>query len=697
MTLLLLACVHPSEPTLDGCAAGDLAMCHALAAAPDDPVAAMLDAWACEEGHAPSCDATAARMGWRDARVAGVKLLRDVATRVHVVSSGGTVIGFDRDGDLVVAGPDGTRTTPMPHEADRLDPRAVRELVLTADGRLLAYLDQPGAVWSVLDGGAVSVAAWPALTDRAAFSADGRVLAVALAGHVAWWELPSGRPSGVAPAVAQSVALSPDGRWTAANGALFDRGRQTSRVADCPRPAMGPEGRMACATRGGVRLVGGAAGTVTVAPDETRVSWSPDGATLAVAADDHVRLFTLPPGGLPADAGTVVKLPPIDAARPLVWSPDGQRLAVALDHAGFAVVSLAGARDDAATDAAIVKGVRTPPGPPRPAEPAYAADLAISRRVTMRDAPVRNAEVRAVPCSPGVPSPAPAFTGDDGTFKFARLPAGCWDLEIRAAGAIPWRGRADGDVALVPTTRVEGLVRGPDRRPAAGVTVRVAEPVEVVATTDTRGRFVLDGVPEPGFRVTASRDGERVEADVVGPKIELSLAPLAEAPAPAEAAPTGSVRVFLPRRGEGDRLEVDGEPCPPTPDGCHTGPLSPGRHTVRVHLADHRHGVAEVDVPAGEPTVVPAPVDGALGALVGRVVDVASRRPLAGVVVAVACGGEVVRARTGPDGRFRLDALAPATEVVVDLVPTGAWFRAASRTTAVKAGETDLGDVPLAP
>jgi 5-hydroxyisourate hydrolase-like protein (transthyretin family)/peroxiredoxin len=109
-------------------------------------------------------------------------------------------------------------------------------------------------------------------------------------------------------------------------------------------------------------------------------------------------------------------------------------------------------------------------------------------------------------------------TGADGRFAFGGLPAGlraeCW---IVKEGYVTVRAllteNGENRFALPPAGAIEGrVIFGDTRKPAGGVPVTVnpwlfrptsATPLPARATTDERGRFLLEGVPECSGTVMA--------------------------------------------------------------------------------------------------------------------------------------------------------------------------------------------------
>ncbi|HQP87921.1 MAG TPA: carboxypeptidase-like regulatory domain-containing protein [Thermoanaerobaculia bacterium] len=108
-----------------------------------------------------------------------------------------------------------------------------------------------------------------------------------------------------------------------------------------------------------------------------------------------------------------------------------------------------------------------------------------------------------------------AETDEDGGFTIWRSRDGKAQLEVRAAGFRPARRRLEdrgastpprdedvGDIELTRGRTIEGVVRQKrDGTPLAGVAVLAATPIEpeaAMGSTDSDGRFVLEGLPEKG-------------------------------------------------------------------------------------------------------------------------------------------------------------------------------------------------------
>jgi hypothetical protein len=590
-------------------------------------------------------------------------------------------------------------------------------MLVTADGRVLAAADD--MVWSVLDTGAVPRRAWPPPAGDGAWTPDGALFAQPLADAtlVAWWDVRGRQPGGVlaAPATVSQVSASADGRRLAAatddSVELFDTAtrRATAAVTCGKRVALTPTGGvLACVKDGAVRIAGADDATLATVREPFRAPpallWRGDGTLLAIGTETALALVD-------AAGETVarVTLPWTGKGSPRVaFSPDGGQLLVAAGRRAV-VVTLADARGDVATDVQIVRGLRKAPRPPAAGEPAVLADGVVEGRVTVGGRPARDANVRLAPCSPGVSPPVPVRTGPDGQFQFTRLPRGCWDVAATQDTAIAGGGRVTlsglsgrerADLALLPAGTLTGVVKARGR-PAAGAVVTV-DGAALTATTGDDGRFALTPLP-PGAVTVRACGADACSAPTPGDpagkplKLELDQPPLVVPPPPPPPAAPAGLKVLLPRMGDGDLVALSPGACERTPEGCVARGLAPGRYRVAVHARDHRLGAVEIELRPGEDAVVPAPLDGPAGEIVGRVVDAASGQPLAGVVLTTTCSpdGGAWTFRTGPDGRFRLHGLAPGQGHPVRLAGAPA-FGAHEIAPAVIAGQvTDVGDVPL--
>lgn len=124
---------------------------------------------------------------------------------------------------------------------------------------------------------------------------------------------------------------------------------------------------------------------------------------------------------------------------------------------------------------------------------------------------------------------------------------------------------------------------------------------------------------------------------------------------------------------------------------------APGqRLVVRVSTEDGRTGEAQVALTPGGTGEVEVPLTGGVSSISGRAVWSRGGAPAAGVGVFLDRPVTALPdARTGPDGRFRLDDVRPGSHTVRLLPPEG---RVETRTVkVVEAEATDLGDVTVSP
>ena len=482
-----------------GCGFGLPEACSKAAALPDDPSGRAEIGAAAQRACRAEDEAACARltgMGWRNDEVASVRRVRRMTPLALL--QGGTVLGLVGD-DIVADGPGG------PFEAPWLSASvpSVEHLQVTMDGRVLTRA--PDMIWSVLDGRAWAARAWPAAGDVSAFTPDGGIFAETVANSplLSWWDLRKGT-AGAAIDLgepATSVSLSPDGRWIAAAGAhavLADR--VTEKVVaklPCAAPIQfAPDGeRLYCRGSNGVTVVtraGKAIGSLP-APANAPFALSPDGTVLAVARWPGVAL--LDAGEHLGDVRAEVTLPPVGDPH-LAWSPDGGRLLVWGPEATL-VVSRRAARDDGATDKAIVQGLRGPPDRPTGGL-SLREDGVLTGQITVGGQPARGAVVSALPCSPGPTAPNAVKADLQGRYTLAHLARGCWNVRATAGESTVSQtatARAQPstlDLALPGIRTVEGRLRLANGRAAAGAHVAAREPDGFRQTVaDAKGRFTL--------------------------------------------------------------------------------------------------------------------------------------------------------------------------------------------------------------
>jgi len=315
-------------------------------------------------------------------------------------------------------------------------------------------------------------------------------------------------------------------------------------------------------------------------------------------------------------------------------------------------------------------------------------------------------------------------------------------LQLRADA--PWhaRGRADVlvprspealpsvELRLVGSGRIEGSVTHPDRRPAEGVRVECAFRmdddgrneilIELGASCDAEGRYLIDQVPEGRYLVTASQlcapgtppSGQAPVAFVLGVEVVAGRSTALDIALPAPAAIAGRVLDSSGRALVGARVALRRILRWPAPtftghmvtlsDGVHmevrAGPDGVGQTTVRRDEASQEtgpgglyafeglaEGLRELEVRDAEGRLAPAtralevragtrhePLDFVLAAglaLRAQVVD-EQGRALEGVAVHVAeadanaITGDDLRAHSGADGWFEVDGLTPARKTL---------------------------------
>lgn len=806
MILLALACVHSAPPSPADCEGGDPAACHAVAATAelDDPVAWQLDRWACSKDHAEACLASAERyakgygrgdtaalaavelrhacdlglaaacsraatlpdtptaridiglavikacraedeaacarassMGWRGKDIGSVRIVT-AEMKPRAVLGGGTVLGMD-GATLVADGPAGPFSAPLSGDPTLV----VRDLLATVDGRVLTAF--PGWVWSMLDGRGYATRTWPGAGPHHAWTPDGSQFVAGLDGAplVAWWNLADGRVGDVIPTgrTVDWLDLAPDGRWIAvgaARSALVDRVTGTIKELPCSGPTFfAPGGKQVACWASGVVVVG-VDGKVlhTLRTTSAGYAWSPDGTLLAVLEPERLLLIDA------VELGTIraeVQLPPGLAGRPL-WSPDGMRILV--PGAPSLVLSRPGARDDSTMDRAVIEGLRGMPKAPE-GQVASRMDLTVSGRVTRAGGPARGAALTLTPCTPGPDAPPVARSGHDGSFSFARLPRGCWNLKVAMDGVEVTR-RADGplDIDLPAVEELSGTVKQGGRGVEATVAAwGVGDRPLATTRSDRRGRYTLSvagattieaysadhvghvyvaqgtdvdlaAVYAPlryvgsGHQDTAARaypqdDGSvllvgiapgttvplrAVEGGIAGPRTSVTLPVDGTVLLPPVEVTT--IHVHFARLGAADEVGVEGATCVRHADGCRATVAS-GHYRVYARRAgDHAWGEVEVDA-SGPDTMVEAPLNGVLTAITGRLVDATTGAALAGMSLTL---GDV-HTRSGPDGRFRLGHIHTGKQTLT-IAESGA-YAALRRPVEPGAEPLDLGDIPL--
>jgi protocatechuate 3,4-dioxygenase beta subunit len=307
----------------------------------------------------------------------------------------------------------------------------------------------------------------------------------------------------------------------------------------------------------------------------------------------------------------------------------------------------------------------------------------------------------------GAPSDGPRAVLEAGAFdgNVARAEAPR-ELDLAAAGLA-----ASELAGLVPGRFEVRALEGGTRRPIEGatVTVRRGEAPPVTAETDDGGRAVLEAPFSAGDLLVAStRHVDVARAAVLaGTEHVLELAPSGALAGRVEfkgraALGTPEVRLWSRERGRGGRPD---RTTPLESNGTFRfEDLAPGFVTVALAAEDvplvHEPSVA---IRAGEEAFVtlraPAPQR-----VVGRVVDAADQRPLAGVAVharpeAQGTPNTVTelgrtRATTGLDGSFVLEPLACGRHMVI---AETAWGARTEREVLVSETPTEALELRLAP
>jgi hypothetical protein len=280
-------------------------------------------------------------------------------------------------------------------------------------------------------------------------------------------------------------------------------------------------------------------------------------------------------------------------------------------------------------------------------------------------------EAGAIPPEIAVRSDAAA----DGTFRLEGLAPGAWIVEAVAADRHPARIRVAVPRAeplalqLEPPGEVRGVVLRSDAHPAPGAVVRLASREhQVSGTAGSDGRFALRA-PAGAYRLLAALAEETGAAPVAVPAgaaatpVEVRLGRAAAIEGVVREG--GSERPVAGADVEVRLHETDVTVARVTagPDGrCTAAGLAPGSYDVQVRAAGRSTAaIAGVAVGSGERFPLPVTLAGT-GAVEGTVRDAADH-PLAGVRVRVVARGDglegapPIEARTGFDGRYRIDGL----------------------------------------
>ncbi len=349
-----------------------------------------------------------------------------------------------------------------------------------------------------------------------------------------------------------------------------------------------------------------------------------------------------------------------------------------------------------------------------------------------------------------------AFSGEDGSFRVAELPAVPLELEARAAGYPPARSGtlklAPGatrtvELRLVPGAAVTLRAVTPEGDPLAGVEVAVHPASEGGSGVLRLGVVEAPPAGEPLASGVTGEDGRAVVEAVPVGTVDLRLAAsgyvartLPEVEVPAEGIDLGDVELRHAVSVEGRVVDPEGRPVPGAEVMATRSAGFLGLSVFRGQLTADEEGrfVLEGLDPTGEiyllaraegwipgpPVKVALPPEGEVEVpvrrgrkLSGLVVDAASGEPVEGMEVDVAVQRTVTvpgmgeaqswmpagRTVTAADGSFRVDDLEPGT---VEVRISGKGYRPASVQVTVpeeqdpepvmvkvKAGETVRGRV----
>jgi large repetitive protein len=331
--------------------------------------------------------------------------------------------------------------------------------------------------------------------------------------------------------------------------------------------------------------------------------------------------------------------------------------------------------------------------------PAPAGEL--TGRLTLNDRPAPGITVTAVPYetsldearrearhAPRAEAIATTITNAKGEWRFVfEVPLGHPGkiVEFHYAGPGVARGAiigyldvADsedlGEIPLRMGATVSGRVTGADGRPVADAEIRHPDGVESVRT-DTDGKFTLDGVAESFNDVVVRKAGfatTKVAALRAGAPAVIVLkqgVPLEGVVLEADGkTPAGGAVLWIEGKDATAFAEADAE------GRFAVRELASGRVLVSVDGAER--GFREVtDVAIPRPPETPlAVVLAPATELKGRVLDAATRKPIAGASVDAVSGRRRLRARSAADGSF-----------VVRPAPAGDWMLDASAPRYVRA------------
>jgi hypothetical protein len=347
--------------------------------------------------------------------------------------------------------------------------------------------------------------------------------------------------------------------------------------------------------------------------------------------------------------------------------------------------------------------------PPLEADVAPHGELEL--RVTAGGEPLAGAEVRAyLALEPGAGRAAPewrrAGTARSDPGGIARLPArdGIHLVAVRSPGLAPARrlvvraaeeATARADVALEPPAALAGAVLDPGGAPLPGIRVLVlpaldepgvpasAPPEETaVAITAADGTFAVAGIAPGLHAVAAEGEGRhparlpRVAVPRDGP-LAMVLEPLGALAGTVaqDGRPAAGAEVLAASRDHAARTVAG-------PDGRFALRLPAGAYRVAATAGDRAAAAGPLAVAAGAETDAQLSLVRA-SAIEGTVVEAGSGRPVPGAELVVALhetGTPVARASAGPDGRFRIDGLAPGAHDLAASAPGRSPARAPALT-----------------
>jgi hypothetical protein len=276
-------------------------------------------------------------------------------------------------------------------------------------------------------------------------------------------------------------------------------------------------------------------------------AFSLDGKRLALAAADKISILD----GATLQLTRSLEITTSIGIQALALSPDAALLAV-ISAQDREIRELAAVGPPATLDRRWFDQLRPLPVPGPPPEPAFTRDGIVEGRVTQAGRPVAGAEIWLVPNEQEWPharalAAITRRTGADGAFRITGVPRIDWRGGVTAPGrtAGGWiaelrkQPKQTANAKLEPAVTIQGLVLGPDGRPAANVHVfhgSSRDAPEVALTTASDGTFTIDHLRRdtdssygPGYELQAWRsDGAvvttRTPLKAVGPiKITLRL------------------------------------------------------------------------------------------------------------------------------------------------------------------------------